>query len=189
MEAAMSQYPHKNNTQFNVTWKAFFLNPSVPAEGVPLKEYLENKYGKARLEASSKHLKEMGQQNGINFRDDRKIVLTLDSHRLVELAKKQGKQDQCIEALFHAYFEECKDINNRSVLENIGNNIGLTGVGEYLESGEGVEEIKKQVNEAQQRRIHGVPYFVVSSPGKKQRLAFSGAQPAEVFLEAFEELE
>ncbi len=43
-----------------VTWKPFFLNPSIPPEGVPLKKYLENVYGKSRSEVSSKHLKDMG---------------------------------------------------------------------------------------------------------------------------------
>lgn len=93
-----------------------------------------------------------GKKVGINFAM-RRIVNTLNSHRLVEYAEKhvrtyfsslrvrieckrnecsqsllqygEAKQNQVIEEVFHQYFEEGKDISKVDVLVEIGAKCGL----------------------------------------------------------------
>jgi hypothetical protein len=47
-----------------------------------------------------------GAEYGIKFSYDGKIGNTINSHRLVEFAKRQGKQNEMVEALMKGYFEE-----------------------------------------------------------------------------------
>ena len=35
----------KDQAEFKVAWKPFFLNPSTPDEGIPLIEYISSRYG------------------------------------------------------------------------------------------------------------------------------------------------
>ena len=35
----------KQEAEFKVTWKPFFLNPATPKEGIPLVEYISSRYG------------------------------------------------------------------------------------------------------------------------------------------------
>jgi predicted DsbA family dithiol-disulfide isomerase len=44
-------------------------------------------------------------------------VNTRDSHRLVDWSKQFGKQNQLIEVLFKAYFEDAKDISKHGLCD------------------------------------------------------------------------
>ena len=35
----------KQEAEFKVTWKPFFLNPATPKEGIPLVDYISSRYG------------------------------------------------------------------------------------------------------------------------------------------------
>lgn len=41
-----------NELSFEVTWKPYFLNPTVPDSGIPLEQYLAKKYGPQAAEAA-----------------------------------------------------------------------------------------------------------------------------------------
>ena len=57
----------------------------------------------------------VGKDEGLDFAFDRieRTPNTLDAHRLIWLADKEGVQDAVVEALFRAYFTEGRDISNR----------------------------------------------------------------------------
>lgn len=50
-----------------------------------------------------------------------------------------------IEKLFSFYFEQEKDIADLDVLEQAGNEVGLPNVREFLESGEGTQEVSVDI--------------------------------------------
>jgi predicted DsbA family dithiol-disulfide isomerase len=81
---------------------SFQLNPTMPKEGI------------SRREA-------VGEVDGIHFAFDRieRTPNTLDAHRLIWLADKEGVQDAVVEALLLAYFTEGRDINNPQTLVDI----------------------------------------------------------------------
>jgi len=173
--------------KFEVSYKPFYLSTDIPAQGVPLQQYLNEKYGNFDPRRHD-HLRDMGKAVGINFLQDRNIYPTRESHRLVEFAKKQGKEGPVTEAIYHAYFEEGRNIIDHNVLAAIGKEAGLyeQDVKDYLATDEGKSAVESMVLDAHKKRIHGVPHFIISSDTKRTQL--SGAQPPEVFLQAFQKV-
>src|SRR5262245_61026807 len=100
-----------------VRWLPFQLNPAMPKEGVSRREYRTRKFGswERSLELDARVVA-VGEAEGIRFAFDRieRTPNTLDAHRLIGLAEKQGVQGAVVEALFRAYFTEGRDISNRT---------------------------------------------------------------------------
>ena len=63
---------------------------------------------------------------------------------------------------------------------------GLPGAAEFLASGDGAAEVAQELQLGVRARVTGVPHFIIS--GGTRKLAVGGAQPPEVFLDAFEQL-
>ena len=129
---------------------------------------------------------------GITFTKDRKIVNTLKSHCLLENAKAANCQNEAAEVLFHAYFEEGRDINNDEILVELSKNVSLdeNGVKNSLESAQLKAAINREARHAHERGINGVPFFDIYIDGlnDKRPMSFSGAQPPAVFIDVFKKL-
>ena len=172
-----------------IVWKPFQLNPGMPAQGIPRTEYLDTKFGGAeRAEEIYAAVRAAGTSENIPFDFDRiaRVPNTVDSHRLIDWAGSQGKQDAVVEGLFQAYFIEGRDIGDRTVLAEVAAAAGMNEAhtARRLAGEEDRERIRAESAEAAQRGIHGVPFFVLD-----QKYAVSGAQGPEVFLDAFATLE
>jgi predicted DsbA family dithiol-disulfide isomerase len=106
-------------------------------------------------------LSEIGRAEGINFKYGGKTGNTRDSHRLIQLGKTKGPhvQTRVIEELFAAYFENEKDITRQDILIEAGVKAGLEEkeAKEWLESGKGGPEVDKEVQDAVEQSISGVP--------------------------------
>src|SRR5262245_3703588 len=77
-------------------WLPFQLNPAMPKEGVSRREYRTRKIGSwERSQELDARVVAVGQSEGIPFAFDRieQTPNTLDAHRLVGLAERQGVQD------------------------------------------------------------------------------------------------
>src|SRR5262245_50155605 len=114
--------------QFEVRWLPFQLNPAMPQEGISRREYRTRKFGswERSLELDARVIA-VGEAEGIRFAFDRieRTPSTLDAHRLIGLAGKQGVQDAVVEALFRAYFTEGRDISKRPTLLDVVTEGGL----------------------------------------------------------------
>jgi len=176
-----------DNYKINVTWKPYQLRPDTPKEGTPFSD-LKKRY--PNFEQMQIHLNNMGKDAGINFIERTIIPNTLDSHRLVNYAKKHGDENLMITKLFSSYFEEGKNIGDQQVLAEIAQSAGLdpVAVKKYLASNEDVEAVKHEVQEAQVRDIHGVPHFTISKEGTTKKFSVSGGQPPQTFLSFFNKL-
>jgi len=180
----MAEFP---STTFEVDWLPFFLNPGQ-TQKIPLAEYLNSKFGLPLSAFASKTnpLILSGSKVGINFCTDRCIVPTINSHRLVEIARKSGKQDAAVEKIFHLYFEEGKDISDPQVLSGIARELQLPVDAEYFSGNQDRAEVFEQAKKlSSAHRIHGVPYFIISSGKSNKKICLEGAQPKEGFLDAF----
>jgi predicted DsbA family dithiol-disulfide isomerase len=106
---------------------------------------------------------------------------TFNAHRLIQYAKSKGLQDQAEERLFHAYFSEGKNIDDKTTLVSLAAEIGLDkGATQTVMNGDDfTEEVKLDLYTAHSIGIQGVPYFVFDD-----KYAVSGAQPSELFLGA-----
>ena len=79
-----------------------------------------------------------------------------------------------------AYFTEGVPIGDREALITLGEELGLDAR-EALESGEYADAVREDEVLAQRIGIQGVPFFVLN-----RRYGVSGAQPAEVLVQALE---
>jgi predicted DsbA family dithiol-disulfide isomerase len=171
--------------QVEVRWLPFQLNPQMPKEGVSRKEYRSAKFGSwARsLELDAKVVA-VGKTEGIHFAFDRIVRTpnTVDAHRLIWLADKEGVQNAVVEALFQGYFTEGQDISNRQVLLDLVAEARLARhqAETVLNSGDGTVAITEAEEMCREIGVEGVPFFIVNKV-----VTLSGAQQPDAFLEAF----
>src|SRR5215831_14599623 len=130
-----------------VRWLPFQLNPALPKEGVSRREYRTRKFGswERSLELDARVVA-VGEAEDIHFSFDRieRTPNTLDAHRLIGLAERQGVQDAVVEALFRAYFTEGRDISNRKTLLDVVAEAGLDRheAEAMLDGDDGLEALK-----------------------------------------------
>jgi predicted DsbA family dithiol-disulfide isomerase len=166
-----------------VTWRPFELNPTMPPSGMDRKVYLEAKFGSAAaVESMLDHVREAGRQSGLAFAFDRitRTPNTLDAHRLIWLAGREGRQSKMAERLFRGYFEEGMDLSDRSRLTRAASEAGLRqdNVAAWLASQEGVKEVRGEEQTGLQLGIRAVPYFYVAG-----QAGLSGAHPPPVIAD------
>jgi predicted DsbA family dithiol-disulfide isomerase len=169
-----------------ILWRAFQLNPEMPAQGIDRETYIAAKFGGAQhadrvYEAVSK----AGETEGIPFRFDRirRTPNSVNAHRLGRFAARSGQQDALIDALFKAYFEDGQDIGRTDVLAEIAASLGFdrSAAVEFLLSGSERDAVLAEDRGARRLGINGVPCFIVDG-----KFALSGAQDPEFFLPLFD---
>jgi predicted DsbA family dithiol-disulfide isomerase len=168
-----------------VRWLPFQLNPQMPTEGISRREYRTKKFGSwERSIELDAQVAAAGGAEGIHFAFDQiaRTPNTLDAHRLIWLADREGVQDAVVEALFQAYFTDGRIIGDRQTLLDVVAESGLDrGKADGVLTSGGGQEAMSEANELARRvRVEGVPFFVING-----KVRLSGAQPPEAFLEAF----
>ena len=182
-EKALEQFPGRDSIE--VVWKSFQLNPAMKTEpGKNINQYLSEVKGwsLAQAKQANDYVTSMAKEVGLNYDFDKAVVAnSFDAHRLVQLAKVNGKGDAMEEQLFKAYFTEGKNIADHDTLVQLAAAIGLDeeAVKKVLNSNEYADAVERDIYEAQQIGVRGVPYFVLND-----RYAVSGAQATETFLGA-----
>ncbi|MEL6310244.1 MAG: DsbA family oxidoreductase [Chloroflexota bacterium] len=179
LQAAIAQWDAAESV--TITYHPFFLNANIPAEGADFVQYMLAKGNyRMALEDFFTAPREMGKQAGItfNFEAIEYAVNTLNAHRLVSFVAEDA-QPALIDALYAAYFEHGQNVGDVDVLADIAARCGhdRTAVYTRLMSDENKDIVQKSMYRARQIGITGVPFFVMN-----ERLAFSGAQPAETIL-------
>ena len=170
-----------------VRWLPFQLNPSMAKEGISRREYRTKKFGSwERSQELDARVAAEGKAEGIDFAFDRieRTPNTLDAHRLVWLAEKEGVQDAVVEGLFRAYFTEGRGLSNLQELIDVVVEAGLARikVDVLLKSDEGMEAIREAEERSRRLQVDGVPFFIIN-----EKTTLSGAQQPETFLEAFKQ--
>lgn len=183
LERALRQVGDRAHVE--VAWRPFQLNPTMPKNGMDRAVYLETKFGSLSVfDDMQQRLLEAGQSEQIAFAFQKiaRTPNTFLAHRLIWYAGQQGCQDAMTEQLFKGYFEEGLDIGSTPVLAQLSERVGLKA-DRFLESEEGVAEVKAEELAGHKLGIRGVPYFVIDN-----NYGISGAQPVDVFLAAVEKV-
>jgi predicted DsbA family dithiol-disulfide isomerase len=186
LENAMSKVSDKFN--FDIEYFPFELNPKMPVEGVNQKQYLSDKFGgEDRYNQITSHTTAVAAQEGLTFDFQLQQVSpnTRNAHRLIQLAREDGKQLELVEALFKAYFSDGADLSKPENLTAIAVSVGMdkTKIAEFLLSDTGTVEVEMAEHELRELGITGVPFYVINN-----KYGVSGAQLPESFIKIFEEI-
>ena len=178
----------QSNHKIDVAWRPYMLDPEVPEQGVPYRDYMKAKFGDGpsnKFKAMREHLEQAAPDAGINFRfsDIPMRPNTLNAHRLVRWAGGQGLGSQAKEALFKAFFDDLEDVGNLDILSRIAGEIGMDQnlVSDLLAGDEDKNAVREEIMFFRNLGISGVPSFIYQG-----QFAVQGAQPAKSHLEAFE---
>lgn len=185
-EMALENFEHKD--QIEVEWHSFELDPNtVTRPDVNPVDYLAQIKGQPREWAAemNQRVTDTAAEVGLTFNLENSVVAnSFNAHRLIQLAKSNGLDNEIEEKLFIDYFTGGKNIDDKEVLIEAGVAVGLErlAIEMMLNSDSFTDEVRLDQKIAQQIGIQGVPFFVFD-----QKLAVSGAQPPETFLGALEQ--
>jgi predicted DsbA family dithiol-disulfide isomerase len=170
--------------RFSVHWNPFQLNPDMPKEGRDRIAYRVQKFGSAeRARELDQRVADAAANVGLSFRQDLMLRTpnTLDAHRLIWLAVREGVQDAVVEALFIAYFTQGRDVGDHAVLADCAAAGGMdrARVADFLAGDTAAKEMLAADRAAREAGVSGVPSFFLDGYG-----LYSGAMPAETMAEA-----
>ena len=163
-----------------VMWLAFDLHPEYPPEGIPRAE-LTARYG----EAVHDRMRDRFAQEGLVYNPPPHVVPnTRLAQQLTELARERGLGQEMHDRLMDAYWAEAVDIGDADELRRLAAEVGIEDPETAWESPIYLERALASSAQAHSIGVSGVPGFVLD-----RRLLVLGAQPREVFEQAFASLE
>ena len=166
-----------------IRWRPFMLDPSIPPEGLDRHAYMLGKFGPEKLKTIHDPLIEAGKELGVpyNFDAITRTPNTLDAHRLIRWAHTVNRQNETVERLFMAYWNEGLDVGDRDVLAKCAGEAGINAeqIRELLDSEQDVEETQAEIQHASNIGVTGVPTFILA-----QSYALVGAQTPDVLADA-----
>lgn len=180
LQRAMEMRP---NIAFDVKWRPYQLDTTVPRGGMDRQAYMRMKFGEDpnKIVEMYKLIAAEGAKDGIefDFTSIQRRPNTLDSHRLIRWAEGHGVQDEVVERLFIAYFENGEDIGDVRVLADIADISGMDGVvtAQMLEEGTDLELVAREDQIAREMGVTGVPAMIFGG-----KLAVSGAREPQVLV-------
>lgn len=184
LEKAIRQLD-SNKVKVEVEWHPFQLDPTLPAPGKDKLTHYQTKFGKERTAAMLPHMKAVGKEDGINFSYGGKVGNTVNAHRLVEFAKRENKQDEMMNALMAAYFENEQDVSDVDTLAKLAAKVGIdeAKARAFLATDEFRRQVEVESMRAAAGGVSGVPHFTIGG-----KYSVSGAQSPDYFLQVFKKL-
>lgn len=185
LDDALDAFEHAGRIE--VEYKSFELMPGM--ETYPLRsdvEHLAAAKGLSLEQARqmNQQVQAMAEATGLEMNPDDSIAAnTINAHRLTHFAKAHGKQQEVAQELFKVHFVDGDNVDDIDVLVNIADRVGLdpAAARESLESDAFTNDVQRDIVEARQLGIQGVPFFVFD-----RKYAINGAQQEEVFSSTIE---
>lgn len=180
------------DVQVKTRWRPYQLDPSIPPEGLPRREYMLNKFGDAeKLREAHDSIVALGEVEGIrfNFAAMELAVNTFDAHRLIRWGASpkapEGAQDFIARRLFELNFEEAQNVSDKTVLVGVAEEAGLDPalVEGLLSSDADVDNVRTEMNMISQMGVRGVPCFLLEG-----KYAIMGAQDADTLADAIQQV-
>jgi predicted DsbA family dithiol-disulfide isomerase len=162
-----------------VTWLPFQLHPEYPLGGLPRAELIA-RYG----ESMETRMRERFAVDGLEYNPNPDVIPnSFDALRLSELARELGRHDEIHDRLMDAYWRDAVDLGDRDELRRLLHDLPTEDVERVLTSDEYRDRVLASTAEAQSVGINGIPAWVIDG-----KLLIPGAQPREVFEQAFAQL-
>jgi predicted DsbA family dithiol-disulfide isomerase len=165
-------------------WRAYFLNPWIPREGIDRASYLETKFGSVeRYRTIAQRVVAAAEAEGLDYALDKinRQPNTLDCHRLILWARRTGASGLVKQRLMELYFSAGADLTDPQVLVAAAVDCGMDGqrVRQLLASDADEKRVETEANAAKDAGIDGVPYFIFGNV-----LAVAGAQDPSYLADA-----
>lgn len=170
-----------------VTWYPFQINPAMPEKGIPLEEYIAQRFGDPeKLQPAIDELVRTGKEQGIDFHFDRitNVPNTLNAHRLMNMAEQHSANTSALaEKILTGFFSEGLDISDHDVLADLGAKVGLGNneIRTTLADVRSKDIVLSQEAQVRQSGVTGVPDFLIN-----KRLFVMGAQRTENLVNVFD---
>jgi protein disulfide-isomerase len=148
-------------------WNSFMLNPDYrPRKKVSFTDFLREGNNMSRKQACSlcMDFQEIADTEGLKMNFDRIIPCnTYNAHRLLKKSKEYNLQNEMVDALFTGFFEEGRNLNQISVLTEIGSIVGIpeTSVIKLFDGCEYISDVRKDMERAHQLRLFLTPGFYI----------------------------
>jgi predicted DsbA family dithiol-disulfide isomerase len=163
-----------------VTWFPFQLHPEYPPAGLPRAELIA-RYG-GSMEA---RMQERFAVDDLEYNPNPEVIPnSFDALRLTELARDLGRHDEIHDRLMDAYWRDAVDLGDHDALRRLLHDLPAGDVERVLGGEEYGDRVRASTTEAQSIGINGIPAWVIDG-----KLLIPGAQPREVFEQAFAQLE
>lgn len=182
LEKAISKLNLENKVK--VLFKSYQLNPDAPMEASNLIDAFSKLKGlpKMQVEDMFDNVTNLAKTVGLTYHMEKSLYTsTFRAHKLSKLSVDYNTQKSLVNDLMDAYFTKGLNINDLSVLVNIGEKNGIPKdvILDVLNNDKLDNLVESDINEAYDIGITGVPFFVFD-----RKYAISGAQPDNVFESA-----
>lgn len=108
---ALAEFPHRDEVQ--IVHRSYELDPTLRrSDTAPIVKVLMEKYGMSEEQAlgNEEKLSQLTASEGLGYVMDRDHGSTLDMHRLLQFAKREGLQHELLGILFRANFAEQRSV-------------------------------------------------------------------------------
>lgn len=180
----------RTNIAIEIHCQPFELNPQLPAAGIKLVDYLQQKYGMSAEQIAQTHsnIQARGNELGFQFAQREFIWNSFNSQRLLYWAEQEYSAEEQLElkrALVRAYQGEGRNINDTEVLLDL---VTLLPVDKkraekILASDEFTAEVRAKQQQWIDAGINAVPSVIINN-----RHLVQGAQTPETYAKIFREL-
>ncbi|MDM0116969.1 DsbA family oxidoreductase [Variovorax sp. J22R133] len=177
LERALAKFTSvPGHPSVQVHWRSVQLIPDLPTDGVDFEAFYQQRLGSVeRMRARQAQVRAAAGQAGTEVRFDRirRFPNTLLAHRMLAYAKEQlssAQLDALLDALLVGYFQQGADIGDEATLSDIGSRHGLDHAAWKTWMAARPPKLERAIS---------VPLFVFN-----RGMSLSGAQPADVLLEA-----
>lgn len=160
----------------------FEIHPETPKEGKLISEV----FPAANIEKMFASLRNTGKLYDIDFVGNNLLSNSYLALAAGEFAKEKEKFEEFHEKIFHAYFNEGKDIGDIKVLSNIAEGLGLNReeMVEKIEAGTYDNVLSDAQAIGHQHNIRSTPTFIIDD-----KYSIVGAQSLETFKETLINIE
>ncbi len=169
--------------EFAITdeWLPFEIHPDTPQKGVLWKDYFPG----MNPDMFFQQLDERGKRIGVRFGPQPLMSNSRMAMQGGEFAKENGQYEAYHEAVFRAFFTDCQDIGDRSVILKLARDVGLDAVAldAALDGNNYLPHLQETTRKAKANGFSAAPTFVIEGHG-----SVSGAQPIDTFRSIFHNL-
>jgi predicted DsbA family dithiol-disulfide isomerase len=167
----------KKDFPLQTEWLPYEVHPDIPEQGVLLEDFAPD----LDPEEFFTEMNRRGEQMGIRFGMPSLLCNSRQSLEAGEFAKDHGLYETFHEAVFQAYFTDCRDIGKRDVILEIATEAKfdaptLEALNAALDNGTYLPRLERARQMAEKAHVRAAPTFIFEGYG-----AVTGVQPMESF--------